>query len=219
MSETTTSQELEATLNKTDLGHIVYEKRKVIMALLGALLVIILGWVSMKSIRSSQETKGSEAVFHFQNDVWAQVKAGKMTTDEMMTKYETLDSGAKSSASMLPLALEVSKFLVEKNEVEKADKFLAEVKPSNEIGQFFIVHQRAMLLEKLNKTGDAIELVKGLKTKKEGIMPAHLELLLGRLYMVQGNSQEAKATLEGVINNYPNDEEAKLAKLYLGEVK
>lgn len=219
MSETTTSQELEATLNKTDLGHIVYEKRKLIMTLLGALLVIILGWVSMKSIRSGQATKGSEAVFHFQNDVWAQVKAGKMTTDEMMTKYEALDSGAKSSASMLPLALEVSKFLVEKNEAEKAEKFLAEVKPSNEIGQFFIVHQRAMLLEKLNKVGEAIGLVKGLKTKKEGIMPAHLELLLGRLYMVQGNSQEAKVTLEGVINNYPNDEEAKLAKLYLGEVK
>lgn len=219
MSETTTSQELEATLNKTDLGHIVYEKRKPIVILLVALLVIILGWMAMKSIRSSQETKGSEIVFHFQNDVWANVKAGKMTTDEMMTKFEAIDAGAKSSASIVPLALEVSKFLVEKNEVEKADKFLSGITPSNEIGKFFIVHQRAILLEKLNKVDEAIELVKGLKSKKESIMPAHLELLLGRLYMVAGNAQEAKATLEGVINNYPNDEEAKLAKLYLGEVK
>ena len=219
MSETTTSQELEATLNKTDLGHIVYEKRKPIVVLLVALLVAILGWMSVKSIKSGQETKNSQTVFQFQNDVWTPVKAGKMTTDELMTKFAALDAGAKSSASIIPLALEISKFLVEKNEVEKADKFLSEIHPSNDIGKFFMGHQRAILLEKLNKVGEAIELIKGLKPGKEGIMPAHLELLLGRLYVVAGNAQEAKATLEGVINNYPNDEEAKLAKLYLGEVK
>ena len=219
MSETTSSQELEATLNKTDLGHIVYEKRKAIVAFIIALLVAVLGWMSVKSIKTNQEMKNSEMVFNFQNDVWNQVKAGKMSSDELLSKFESLDSAAKSSASIIPLALEVSKFLVEKNEADKAEKFLSQVQPGNDIGKFFVVHQRAVLLEKLNKIDEAIELVKSLKTKKDALMPAHLELLLGRLYMVKGDSQNAKATLEGVINTYPNDEEAKLAKLYLGEVK
>lgn len=219
MSETTPSQSLEETLNKTDLGHMIYEKKNLIGALLVVTLVGVIGWMSVSSIKLSQERKGSQMVFDFQNDAWEKVKAGTMTSDELVTKFNALEDGAKTSSAMIPLALEISKFLADKEAYESALAILNEVKNPNNLVNFFIVHQKAVLLEKTGKIDEAITLIQDAKKAKDTLMPAHLELELGRLHFTKQNFQEARAIFESIVNTYPNDEEAKLAKLYLGEIK
>lgn len=219
MSETTPTQSLEETLNKTDLGHMIYEKKNLIGALLVAILVGAIGWMSVSNIKLSQKRKGSQQVFDFQNETWEKVKAGSLTPDDLVSKFEVLEDSAKSSAAMIPLALEISKFLSEKEAYESALSILNGVKNSNPLINFFIVHQRAILLEKTGKTDEAIGAIEEAKKSKDALMPAHLELELGRLHFAKQDFNQAKAIFESIINTYPNDEEAKLAKLYLGEIK
>lgn len=218
MSQTVTEPSLEETLNKTDLGHMLYEKRMIIAGVLIALFLGVIAWASVSSIKTAQEQKGSKQVFDFQNDTWNQVKAGTLSTDELLVRFTALEDVAKSSAAILPLALEISKFLGEKEQAEKALQILNQVSPGP-LSKFFIVHQKAVLLEKSGAIDEAIALIEDARKGKEVLMPGHLELELGRLYMVKKDFNQAKTTFESVINSYPNDEEAKLAKLYLSEIK
>ena len=48
MSEATQTQTLEQTLNKTDLGHVIYENRKIFFAILVAILVGATGFLLWK---------------------------------------------------------------------------------------------------------------------------------------------------------------------------
>ncbi|HLT22907.1 MAG TPA: tetratricopeptide repeat protein [Bacteriovoracaceae bacterium] len=219
MSETTPTQSLEETLNKTDLGHMIYEKKNLIGALLVATLVGVIGWMSVSNIKLAQERKGSQQVFDFQNETWEKAKAGNLTPDELVAKFDALEDTAKSSASMIPLALEISKFLSEKEAYESALSILNGVKNSNNLVNFFIVHQTAILLEKTGKIDEAIKTIEEARKSKDVLMPAHLELELGRLHFAKQDFSQAKTIFESIINTYPNDEEAKLAKLYLGEIK
>jgi predicted negative regulator of RcsB-dependent stress response len=210
---------MEETLNKTDLGHVLYEKRKLLVTVMIALFVAVIAWMSVSSIKTAQEKKSSQLVFDFQNETWSKAKAGTLSVDELMTKFKALDEVAKSSAAMLPLSLEMSKFLVEKDAHQQALSLLEEVNPSHELSKFFIVHQRAVLLEKVGKIDEAIKVITDAKKSNELLMPAHIELELGRLYLVKKDFTQAKSIFEEIINKYGNDEEAKTAKLYLGEIK
>lgn len=219
MSETTPSQSLEETLNKTDLGQVIYEKKNLIGGLLVVALVGVIGWMSISNIKLSQQKKGSGLVFEFQNDTWEKAKTGAISTQELLTRFKSLDDSAKSSASMLPLALEISKFLAEKNASQEALELLEGVKPENALSRFFIAHQKSVFLENDGKIDEAISVIKEAKNSKEILMPAYLELVLGRLHLIKKDFNEAKMVFESIINTYPNDEEAKIAKLYLGEIK
>lgn len=219
MSETTPSQSLEETLNKTDLGHVIYEKRYLIGAILVAILVGVIGWMSVTKYKASQELKGSELVFNFQNETWEKVKAGQLSTDELISRFSSLDDIAKSSASMISLALEMSKFLAEKGEADKAINLLRGLKAPNDLSKFFVAHQKAVLLETAGKVDEAIAVIEDVKKTKDLLMPAHLELFLGRLYLVKRDLNQAKSIFQSIIDTYPHEEEAKLAKLYLGEIK
>lgn len=219
MSETTPSQSLEETLNKTDLGHVIYEKKNLIGALLVAILVGILAWMGLTKYQKSQQEKGAELAFAFQNDTWAKVKSGGLSTDELLARLAKLDDSTKSSASLLSLSLEMSKFLAEKGEYEKGILLLDQVITKNDMSKFFITHQKAVLFETMGNLDEAIKVIEGVKKGKDSLMPAHLELFLGRLYFVKNDFNHAKAIFEGIINTYPQDEEAKLAKLYLGEIQ
>lgn len=219
MSETTPSQSLEETLNKTDLGQVIYEKKLLIGGLLAAVLVVVIGWMAISNFKLSQQRKGSALVFEFQNEFWEKAKAGSISVDELIAGFNSLDESAKSSASILPLALEMSKFLAEKNASKEALELLSGVKASNSLSRFFITHQKTVFLENEGKIDEAISVIEEAKKSKELLMPAYLELVLGRLYLVKKNFNEAKAVFESIITTYPNDEEAKIAKLYLGEIK
>ena len=49
-------------------------------------------------------------------------------------------------------------------------------------------------------------------------MAARVNLELGRLNLLNGEKGKAQTHLEYVISTFPNDEEAKVAKLYLGKL-
>lgn len=224
MSEATQTQEqtLEQTLNKTDFGHMMYENRKTFFGILIAILVGVLGYTIWKQSTQSAALETSVKVFDFQTASWTPAKEGKSSPQDLVKAFEALDPKIQTSPSMIPLVLEMGKFLYEKNLYAEADSVLSKAAATKEpVGAFFISMQRAVILEKMGKTDDAIsalEKINGDGKNKDLLMPAKVGVELGRLYLAKGEKGKAQTQFENVLSNYPNDSEAKLAKLYLGQI-
>jgi predicted negative regulator of RcsB-dependent stress response len=222
MSEAATqTQTLEQTLNKTDLGHLIYEYKNFFFAALIAVLAGATGYTLWKQSHKSAALERSVKVFEFQSGVWSDVKSGKKEVPELLKAYEALDEKVRTAPIMVPLVLEMTKFLSDKGLNAEAELILG--KAGSEIAHpvttFFLSMQRAVVLEKLGKITEAISVLEPLVQAKDALMPAKISLELGRLYLLKGEKAKAQSQFDSIISTYPNDEPAKLAKLYLQELK
>jgi predicted negative regulator of RcsB-dependent stress response len=218
MSEATQTQTLEQTLNKTDLGHTVYENRKVFFAALITVLVGSMGYLGWKQQSHKSAQESSLKVFEFQNGTWADVKSGKAPATDLAKAFDSLDESAKKSPVMVPVALEMGKFLYEKGQLAEADSILSKIDTKHPVSSFFVGMQRSAILEKLGKTDEAIAVLEPMAQNKEALMPAKISLDLGRLYLLKGEKGKAQTQFDYIINTFPNDDQAKLAKLYLSQI-
>lgn len=218
MSEAT--QTLEQTLNKTDLGHTIYENRKFFFVLLLAILVGATGFILWKQSQKASELETSVEVFEFQSKVWENFKNGKSSPSDLVAAFEKLDSKTQTAPVMLPLVLEMAKSLHEKGNDQEAENILSKVsdKVSHPVSSFFVGMQRAVILEKLGKLDEAIKVVEPLAKNKDVLMPAKVSLELGRLYLAKGENEKARTQFDYVVGTYPNDDHAKLARLYLSQL-
>lgn len=215
------TQTLEQSLNKTDLGHTIFENRKLLLGLLIVILLSTVGFVIWKQAAHSSQQEAAIKVFEFQSKVWTEAKASKISTDDLMKSYKELPSDVKNAPLMLPLAFEMSKFLYEQNKLAEADEVLApfESGKSSAISATFVAFQRSVVLESLGKSDEAIAILEKAAQNKDAVLKSKLFLEIGRLALAKGDMAKAKTNLEYVISDFPNDEYAKLAKLYLSEVK
>lgn len=218
MSDATQTQTLEQSLNKTDFGHVIYENRKLIITLILAILVAVTGFVLWKQSKRSHTQEISFQVFEFKNKTWAGVKDNKVSFPELVKQFESLDKDVQSSPAMAPVALEMGKFLMDKGALAEAEAILSKVNVTHPLAAFFVNMQRAVILEKENKIPQAIAVLETLAKDKEVLMSAKVNLELGRLNMLNGEKDKAQTHFEYVINTFPNDEHAKLAKLYVAKL-
>ena len=219
MSDATQTQTLEQTLNKTDFGHMLFENRKIFFGLILAVLVAVTGFVLWKQTKHSSALDNSVKVFEFQSGIWSDVKANKAGAPELVKAFEGLDQDVRNAPVMLPVVMEMSKFLYEKGNFAEAEAILSKTSQiGHPVGTFFISMQRAVVLEKLGKLDEAIAVLEPLAQGKEALMPAKTSLELGRLYFAKGDKAKAQTQFDYVINTFPNDEQAKLAKLYLSQL-
>ena len=218
MSEVTQTQTLEQTFNKTDLGHLIFEYRKVMFSLIAAVLVGVMGFTLWKQSQKSQAEALSAKVFEFQSKTWSSVKEGKLAATELPKLFDALDQDVKNAPVMVPLALEMGKFLFDKGQLVEADMILSKLSSTQPIAQYFIATQRAVILEKLNKIPEAIATLEQAVKSKDALMAAKLNLELGRLNLLNGEKGKAQTHFEYVLSTFPNDELAKLAKLYMGKI-
>lgn len=220
MSEATQTQTLEQALNKTDLGHTIYENRNLFFGLLIAVLVGATGYLLWQQSQKSSALENSVKVFEFQSGIWSDVKEGKKDASELVKAFEGLDEKVQTAPVMVPVVLEMGKFFYEKGSYTEADAVLSKVsgKVNQPVSSFFVSLQRAVVLEKLGKLDEAIAVLEPLAQSKDSIMPAKTSLELGRLYLAKGEKGKAQTQFDYIVNTFPNDEQAKLAKLYLQQL-
>lgn len=220
MSDVTQTQTLEQTLNKTDLGHMIYENRKIFFGIISAVLIGVTGYLLWRQSQKSSALDNSLKVFEFQSSTWSEVRDGKKAVPELVKAFEALPANVQTSPVMVPVVLEIGKFLFDKGNFEEADLILSRVslKDSANVGVFFLNSQRAVILEKLGKIDAAIEVLLSLAQVKDGFMQAKVSVDLGRLYLLKGEKGKAQSQFDYVVTTFPNDELAKMAKLYLQQM-
>ena len=218
MSDATQTQTLEQSLNKTDFGHVIYENRKTIFGLIIAILIGLMGFVLWKQSKKSQAHDVSAKVFEFRTKTWTGAKEGKVAIPELVKQFDVLDKDVQSSTVMLPVVLEMGKFLMDKGALNEADSVLSKVNATHPVSSFFVSMQRAVVLEKLGKLPEAVAVLESLAKNKEVLMAAKVNFELGRLNLLNGEKGKAQTQFEYVINTFPNDEQAKLAKLYMAKL-
>jgi predicted negative regulator of RcsB-dependent stress response len=218
MSEAT--QSIEQTLNKTDFGHLIYEKRKLFIGLIIVVLIGATAYVGWEQMKKSEALNTSVQVFEFQSGIWSDVKTGKKEVSELVTAFNALDAKTQKAPVMLPVVMEISKFLSDKGNNAEADAILSKLTGSTNgsMMTFFVSMQRAVVLEKLGKIDEATKMLEPLAQSKDVLMPAKVSVELGRLYLAQGEKGKAQTQFDYVINTYPNEEQAKIAKLYLSQI-
>lgn len=219
MSDATQSPTLQQTLDRTDFGHFLYENRKMFFGALLAAVICVLAFIGWKQSQEASAIDRSVKVFEFQSKTWTDAKAGKITPKELTDKYAALPDDVKASPVMIPVALEIGKFLFEKGSYAEADAVLSKVDVSkNALGKFFVNMQRYVILEKLGKTDEAITTLEDVVKIEENFMKPVAAVELGRLYLAKGEKGKAQTQFDYVVTTFPNDEHAKLAKLYLAQM-
>ncbi len=223
MSEATQTQSqtptLEQTLDRTDFGHFMYENRKAFLALLVAVLVSVVGYSVWKESKRSAAMEDSFKAFEFQSKSWTLAKEGKMTPEELVKTFEGLDPKIQASPILVPTILEMSKFFYEKGLSKEADAVLSKASDVKEpVSAFFVNLQRSVILEKMGNVEGAITALEKINTSKDSFLPAKVSVELGRLYLLKGDKGKAQTQFENVVSSYPNDSEAKIAKLYLSQL-
>ena len=218
MSDATQTQTLEQSLNKTDFGHVIYENRKTFIGIILAILVGLAAFVLWRQSKKSQSHDVSIQVFEFRTKTWEGAKDGKIAIPELLKQFEALNKDVQSAPVMVPVALEMGKFLFEKGSLNEAEAILSKVQVSHPVSAFFVGMQRSVILEKLGKVPEAILVLENLAKDKEVLMSAKVNLELGRLNLLNGEKGKAQTHFEYVINTFPNDEQAKLAKLYMAKL-
>lgn len=220
MSEATQTPSLEQTLNKTDFGHTIYEYRKMLLALIVIIFVGVVGWVLWRNSQESAAMNNSEVVYEFQAGVWSEAKEGKVTPADLAKSFGALSGKVQTAPIMVPVVLEMSKFLYDKNSFEEAEMILSKVDGSlsHPVTASFVAMQRAVVLEKLGNVDGAITSLEGISKQKDVLLPAKLSVELGRLYLKKGEKGKAQTQFENVVNTYPNDDQARVAKLYLAQL-
>lgn len=215
MSEATQAVDIEKQLDKTDFGHFVYTYRKLLIAVFVAIVVGATGYLLWKQSKESSALKRADEVYSFAASSWAEAKSGKLAPEVLVKNFNSLAADVRQSPSMVPVVLEMGSFLAEKGLHSEANEILKNANGLDELGNYFVGMQRVVVLEKLGKDDEAISILEGLNSQKNLPLPQKVSLELGRFYMKKGDKGKAQTQFQDVVSNYPNDEYAKIAKLYL----
>jgi len=215
MSEATQTPSLEQTLNKTDFGHSLLENKNALIAAVVSVLIVVTGYTFWKQMKHKAGLEIAQEVYAFESQTWSSAKEGKLDLTEAAKKFEALGTEVHESASIVPVALDMGQFMYQKNALNEAEAVLSKVTSSDALVTFFVGMQRAVILEKMNKIPEAIAVLENIAKNKETLMAAKVNLELGRLNLALGEKGKAQTHLEYVAQTFPNDENAKLAKLYL----
>ncbi len=216
MAEATqAADQIEQQLDKTDFGHFVYTYRKLLLAVFVAIVLGATGYLLWKQSKESSALKRADEVYTFASTSWAEAKSGKLTPEVLVKNFNSLPDDVRQAPSMVPVVLEMGNFLADKGLFSEANEILKSASGLDELGNYFIGMQRVVILEKLGQDDEAISILEGLNAKKGLPLPQKVSLELGRFYMKKGDKGKAQSQFQEVISSYPNDDYAKIAKLYL----
>lgn len=221
MADTATNGTLEESLNSTDFGHWLYEYRKAFIAFVGVVFVAASGWLLWKQAKAAKLREMSSEVHRFETANLEELRAGKVAPAEFLTRFNALDENVRSSTPMVPVALQASQIMNEKGAPGEA---LAVLKPladnvaPKDTAFIFLAHNYATLAENNGQADEAIKVLESYVSSGHKVFLVKAYLDLGRLYLAKNDAANAKKNLDYIVANHPNDELAKMARLYLQRV-
>jgi predicted negative regulator of RcsB-dependent stress response len=215
------TQTLEQSLNKTDMGHFIFEHRKSFIAALLIVFIGAVGFMIYKQTKQSAQLKMASELFSFEQNVVKNFNEGKITSDELMKQFNQLSKELKANSYLVPITLASAKKLNEKGQSAQALELVKEMTTYHKsgIGMIYLSHQLATLAEDQGQLDQALSTLNNLAKSGEKVLLSKTFLDLGRLEMKKGNKDQALKYFSSLIKDFPNDELAKVAKIYMTEIQ
>lgn len=220
MSDSTPNmtQEMNQTLERTELGHVINDNKKSVIVFGIVILIAIIGFSFYQYQKNEKlETKLADT-YSFQTKAVTPYLEGKMTIADFMASYEKAPSEILEAQAFLPLALKVSeKMAADKNNAEAINflKAYYEKLSSTSFASYFLGVNYSAHLEDAGNTKEAISVLETAMKSSFTTLKDKVYFDLGRLYLASGNNEKAKEMFEYVNKNFSDTEYAKLATLYL----
>ena len=221
----TENPSVEEVMESTELGHAIYQNKN---AFLAAGLVLVLGIIGFTVFKKQAEKKNQALLDDIHTYTvstlkpYVEMKDKTAEHDKIKSSFMTLVTEVDAHPATLPLALELAQQLrdAKKNEDALAvlESVYATAKKNPQLHNLFAFNL-SVLYEDAGKVDEAINVLKPLTNTKIKLDEAKVYFELGRLHLANKDMANAKTNLEYVVSNFPNDNYATMAKLYLGEMK
>lgn len=218
------AQTLEETLNRTDLGHMVNQYKKLILM---AAAFVVLGIIAYSLINQQQVKKRLvilDKAYEVEQEVFANFLKDKKNASQFLEAMKGIDKSLVGHPNLIPSFIESLNKLGEKNQVTPeiiavAARWQKNIRKSNLLNLFMSI-KLASLYEDAGKIDKAIKSLELLVSNSSKIMKDKIHFDLGRLYLKKGDAKTAKERFDVILNDKEksNTEYAKLAKLYLSEI-
>lgn len=210
-------QELES----TEIGHMVNQHKALIG---GAAFFIVLAVVLGSYFNHKKETDLADAadrVFEFEKEYLAKVNKKEIESAEFLSKLSELKSEVGDQKVLAPLILASAKELHNIGQTKEAADLLQNnqgLLAQDVYLQYFSKSFLAAYLEDLGEFPKAATALEELVQMDVVFLESKIYLDLGRLYLKLGEKSKATEKLQYVLDNFPKDDMAKLAKIYLSKI-
>lgn len=221
MNQNTQSTDLDQALSKTDFGQFVNNNKKSIL-ILGALAFVIVSVITAYKLYSEErEAKLLEKVYSVSVSNFTPFMEDKLEVEAFNDAFIKMDDKVLSQATIVPLVMNSSSKLVDADRSDLAiahlEKLYASLKSSSHL-KYYVGLQLAPLYEDNERLKDALKIYEALAQGSRELIKHKIYLNLARVHLELGNKDDARKNFDYIINNYPDTEHAKLAKLYLNKL-
>jgi hypothetical protein len=216
------TQTLEQTLEKTDFGHWVNERKKSIMVIGAVILVTIISYSVVNHMNTSKKADLLNKIHEIKTVTFTPYIEGKQDAATLLTNIGKVQNEFISNIGLIPSFLEALNTMSTKAELTAehmavASTWLSKMNKEADDYLFFGVRVAALYEDLLNVDA-SLALLTNLASRNSDLLKDQVYFNLGRLNITKGNIDSAKANFDIVISKYPSSDFASLAKIYKGRL-
>ena len=213
---------LDATLERTDFGHIINENKRTILIIGAIILFLIIAYSIMDTVQSNKRSERMDAIFKVEQTVFADYLDGKKDDAAFKSAFASLSNELQAEANLIPSMLQALNKLEKNNALDTvtlstADTWMKKMDKKNNLYLFTAIRMSA-IYEDQNQLDKSIALMEELLGNKAAIMQDRIHFDLGRWYLTKGSKAKAKEHFDSVIALETESEFKNIAKIYLSEI-
>jgi predicted negative regulator of RcsB-dependent stress response len=194
-----------------------------VIGIFAVLLVVgVTGYFGYDTYQKSKNLKTQNALFSFRTETFNPfVKEKKLSGDQVFENWNQLSEKFSGQEALFPMGIEVAQKFIELKDLPKAQKILSSLYESHQKNPTLGVIVGNLLvsveddLGEFQKAISILEKLTSLVGKDSATLSAKIYFDLGRMYLKEKNQEKAELNFRYIIENFPDDRYAHLAKIYL----
>jgi predicted negative regulator of RcsB-dependent stress response len=222
-SENAKNTNVDDLLKQTEIGSFIAKNKTAVISVIVLVLLLVVGFGFYSTYQGKVTKEVTNVAYRFTNDVFAPLQAKKLSPGKFLAQLEGVAKDVSYHDSLIPLFFKSIDEVYKQGDLASARKIIDLVSKhylkKNSYLDYFIFVREAVIFEDQKKYNDAIVVLNKIVSLPVKVMEAKTYLDLGRLYIKVGNKQKAKSSLFYVVDNFENEEFAKLAHIYLAKLQ
>ncbi len=217
-SKTATNTSTEAMLNQTELGSFIGKHRNSVISFVALLIVAVLGYTFFANHTLDKNLEKADQLTAFKNEKLKLFSEDKLSAEEVVSAYTSLQTNVGDFFGLAPLAVTVSDELVKKGKSAEATTILSAAHDrfakKGQYIHFLLGTRLAVLFEDQGKFAEAAKVLEGILSAQVKVMEDKVRLDLARVYVAAGDSAKAKLNIDYVIEKGTDNKMISLARAF-----